>query len=210
MDWATISALATAFGTLVLALATFASVRSANMAARTAERALAFNLRPLLFQSRLHDPPQKITWIDRRVHRLDGGHGVAEVTDDVVYLALGLRNAGAGMAVLQAWRPSTDFENMRQDSPAPLDSFRRQTRDLYIPPDDVGFWQGAIREQSDELFAPLAKTITAREPFLVEILYVNTEGGQRTVSRFLFLPTENDGWLCTVGRHFSLDHDLPR
>ena len=33
-DWVTISALATAVGTLVLALATFASVRSANRAAR--------------------------------------------------------------------------------------------------------------------------------------------------------------------------------
>ena len=39
-DWVTISALATAGGTLVLALATFASVRSANRAARVAERSL--------------------------------------------------------------------------------------------------------------------------------------------------------------------------
>ena len=39
-DWVTISSLATAGGTLVLAVATFASVRSANRAARTAELAL--------------------------------------------------------------------------------------------------------------------------------------------------------------------------
>ena len=37
-DWATISSLATAGGTLVLAVATFASVRSANRAAHSAER----------------------------------------------------------------------------------------------------------------------------------------------------------------------------
>jgi len=39
-DWVTISSLATAGGTLVLALATFASVRSANRSARVAEMAL--------------------------------------------------------------------------------------------------------------------------------------------------------------------------
>ena len=38
-DWATISSLATAGGTLVLAVAIFASVRSANRSARIAELA---------------------------------------------------------------------------------------------------------------------------------------------------------------------------
>jgi len=40
MNWTTASSLATGFGTLVLALATFAAVRSANRAARAAERSL--------------------------------------------------------------------------------------------------------------------------------------------------------------------------
>ena len=62
-DWVTISALATAAGTLVLALATFASVRSANRAARVAERSLLAGLRPLLVPSRLDDPPQKIGFV---------------------------------------------------------------------------------------------------------------------------------------------------
>jgi hypothetical protein len=39
-DWTTISALSTAGGTLVLAAATFASVRSANRSARAAERSM--------------------------------------------------------------------------------------------------------------------------------------------------------------------------
>jgi hypothetical protein len=39
-DWVTISSLATAGGTLVLAVATFSSVRSANRSARVAERSL--------------------------------------------------------------------------------------------------------------------------------------------------------------------------
>jgi hypothetical protein len=51
-NWETISALSTGAGTLVLAVATFGSVRSANRAARTAERALQQGLRPLVFPSR--------------------------------------------------------------------------------------------------------------------------------------------------------------
>ena len=39
-DWVTISSLATAGGTLVLAVATFSSVKSANRSARVAERSL--------------------------------------------------------------------------------------------------------------------------------------------------------------------------
>ena len=46
-DWATISALATGAGTLVLAVATFAAVRSSNRAARVAEMALQEQRRPI-------------------------------------------------------------------------------------------------------------------------------------------------------------------
>ena len=207
MDWATVSALATALGTLVLALATFASVRSANRSARTAERALLFNLRPLVFPSRLQDPAQKVTWFDQRMHRLDGGHGVADATDTAVYLAISLRNVGAGMAVLQAWYPWSDLSEVRT-GPQPREAFRQLTRDLYIAPNDIGFWQGAIRDRSDVMFAPMVATIKAREPFAVDVLYFNAEGGQRTISRFTFLPAGDEGWLCTVGRHFG--QDLPR
>jgi hypothetical protein len=209
MDWATISALATGFGTLVLAVATFASVRSANRAARTAERALSFNLRPLLFSSRTNDPMLKVTWMDGRMHRLEGGHAIADVTGESIYLAMSLRNAGAGMAVLQSWSVWTDTAIVR-DPPKPLDTFRQLTRDLYIAPNDVGFWQGAVRDRNDELFAPLAAHIRAREGFAIDLLYFNAEGGQQTVSRFQVVPIGDDAWICTVGRHFSLDHELPR
>ena len=45
-DWATISSLATAGGTLVLAAATFSAVRSSNRSARIAEQALQEQRRP--------------------------------------------------------------------------------------------------------------------------------------------------------------------
>src|SRR5690349_2918390 len=59
-DWVTISALASAGGTLVLAGVTVASVRSANRAARVAELSLMAAQRPLLVNSRPDDPQQKV------------------------------------------------------------------------------------------------------------------------------------------------------
>ena len=47
-DWVTIASLATAAGTLVLAVATFSSVRSSSRSARIAEQALLADQRPLL------------------------------------------------------------------------------------------------------------------------------------------------------------------
>ncbi|MDP9074910.1 MAG: hypothetical protein M3N98_12210, partial [Actinomycetota bacterium] len=100
-DWATISSLATAGGTLVLAAATFSSVRSANRAARSAEQALQVGLRPVLFASRPQDPDQKIRWGDDHWARLGGGRAVLETVDGIVYLAMSLRNVGSGLAVLR-------------------------------------------------------------------------------------------------------------
>ena len=59
-DWVTISSLATAGGTLVLAVATFSSVKSANRSARVAERSLLAGQRPLLIPSKEDDPTEHI------------------------------------------------------------------------------------------------------------------------------------------------------
>src|SRR5213595_3800281 len=99
-DWVTISALASAGGTLVLAGATFSSVKSANRAARVAERSLMAGLRPLLLPSKLDDPPQKVGFADDKWVVAEGGGGVAEVGDSAIYLVIPLRNVGAGIAVL--------------------------------------------------------------------------------------------------------------
>ena len=141
-DWATIASLATAGATLVLAVGTFASVRSANRAARTAERMLLAGLRPVLVPSRLEDPSDKVMWVDGHSVRLRGGAASVQLVDGHVYLAMSLRNVGAGIAVLQGWHPSLDW---RPGAPhAEPDQFRRQTRDIYIPAGDTGFWQAAV------------------------------------------------------------------
>ena len=102
-DWATISSLATAGGTLVLAVATFAPVRSANRAARVAELALQEGRRPVLMQSRSDDREQEIMFVDGYWVRVPGSGAVADHAGDNIYLALSVRNVGAGIGVLQSW-----------------------------------------------------------------------------------------------------------
>ena len=211
-DWATISALATAGGTLALAIATFVSVRSSNRSARVAERALQAGMRPLLSGSRLVDPDIKIGWSDDHRAVVGGGRASIELVDDRIYLAMSLRNVGSGVAVLQAWGidvpPSIEEQAPLDD----LDRFHRQLRDLYIAANDVGFWQAALRDPDDPLYATVRSAIAERRTFLIDVLYTNDEGDQRAVTRFVVAPTHDDGtqWLCSVGRHIYLDRPNPR
>ncbi|HEX5197350.1 MAG TPA: hypothetical protein VFW26_09100, partial [Gaiellales bacterium] len=83
-DWVTISALATAGGTLVLAGATFASVRSANRSSRVAERSLLATQRPLLMPARRQDDPQKVGYGDGKRVMVPGGGGAVEASDAAI------------------------------------------------------------------------------------------------------------------------------
>jgi hypothetical protein len=213
-DWTTTGAeLATAVGTLVLGAATFASVRSANRAARTAERSLLEGLRPLLVASRLQDPPEKVSFVDQHWVRVDGGHGTIEVTDEVIYLTMALRNIGRGMGVLHGWHASPGATTSDRPDHAPIEDFRRLTRDLYIPPGDLGFWQGALRDPTEPLFAEVQTMAKGDEIVAIELLYGDLAGGQRAITRFALLPHEVDGqrvWMATVSRHWHLDRRAPR
>ena len=153
VEWGTIANLATALGTLILAVATFSSVRSSNLMARVAQQQLLIELRPVLSASRREDPTQKVNFGDKKWVQVPGGGAVGENAPGdgaagpgtpVVYLAMGLRNAGNGIAVLRGWRffPETH----RDPGHAPLEEFQRQNRDLFIPVGDTGFWQGAFRD----------------------------------------------------------------
>jgi hypothetical protein len=221
-DWATISSLATAGGTLVLAVATFASVRSATRAARIAEQALLVGVRPVLFQSRPNDIAQRIFWGDRHSVALGGEQAIMEVADGVVYMAMSLRNVGAGIAVLRGWRVEP-AEIVDSTTGAPIErlggsarpdpaSFRLQGRDLYVPAGDVSFWQAAVRDSDDPSRAGIVQTIESGERLIVDLLYGDHEGGQRTISRFAVTrsPDDEPAWLCSVVRHWNLDRHDPR
>lgn len=203
-EWVTISSLATATGTLVLAIATFAAVRSANHAARVAERSFQFSLRPVLAPSRLEDAEVRIMFGDRHWVVVPGGQASVEVVDGVVYLAMQVRNVGNGLAVIEAWRP---YAGLRSGSPVEIgdDGFRPQSRSLWVPPGDVAFWQGAMREPSERLHSEIVAAV-GRGELSVELRYRDHEGGQRTVSRFS-LVRDDDGvrWWASMTLHFEED-----
>jgi hypothetical protein len=209
MNWSTVASLATAAGTLVLALATFVAVRAANRAARVAEYSMQIGIRPLLMPARLDDPDQKIMWGDEHWALLSGGRAVVEEKDGNLYLAMSLRNSGSGIAVIHGWH--LWLEDLHADHPhATPEEFHPQTRDLYIPGDDVGFWQAALREPSDPEYPQLLAAVRDRRLFGVELRYSDHEGGQQAIGRFLLAPIAEDRWLCSVIRHWNLDRPDPR
>ena len=209
-DWATISSLATAVGTLVLAVATFVAVRSSNRSARIAEIALQEQRRPLLAPSRLEDPNQKIMFLEGHWVSAAGGRAAVEHIDGVVYLAISLRNVGSGIAVCQGWaaRPGSGATT-NYATHAPVDEFRPQSRDLYIPAGDIGMWQGALRHPDDAVRAAVVEAIETGDHIQVELLYSDQVGRQRTISRFGLSPL-GDSWLAGLTRHWYLDWDGPR
>ena len=193
----------------MLAGATFASVRSANRAARVAEESLLVGLRPLLMPSRPEDAPIKVTFADSHYVMAPGGGGTAEVTDQAIYLTMSLRNVANGVGVLHGWRLERSRELNRTDHP-PLDEFRRLTRDLYIASGDVAFWQGAYRDPTEPEFAEVRARIGNRERIVVDLLYGDHQGGQRVISRFSLFPVGDENWMTIVARHWNVDRPNPR
>jgi hypothetical protein len=214
-DWVTISALASAGGTLVLAGVTVASVRSANRAARVAEQSLMAAQRPLLVPSRSEDAAVKVGFQDDVWFNVPGGQGAAKATSEASYFVISVRNVGTGIAVLHGWRLDPDFELERgaHVTPPPLEEFTTLTRDLYVAPGDVGFWQGSFRDPASEGYRSARRAIEAPQRIGVDILYGDFEGGQRVISRFMLTPRETeDGtlWYAAVGRHWNVDRPDPR
>ena len=208
-DWSTIASFATAGGTLVLALATFSSVRSGNRTARIAERALQIGQRPVLMASRLEDSPEPMTYGDNYQASVAGGHAIAEIAGGNIYLAMSLRNVGAGIAVMQGWHLRPGLQRAVREHPD-LEEFRRQGRDLYIASGTVSFWQARLYEPSDEFYEPIGDTIRLRDTITVHLLYSDHEGGQRAITRFNITPTVDHSWLCSAVLHWNLDRADPR
>ena len=154
-DWVTFSSLATAGGTLVLAVATFSSVRSANRSARTAERALLAGQRPLLIPSRDEEPQERIRFGDGQFLVVPG-HGAAT----------------------SAISPSS---------------------------------QGPRRDRDDPDYDVLRGAVDRTDRVMIDLLYVDHEGGQRTIGRFSISDWDDvEGERAEVLRYWNLDRDDPR
>jgi hypothetical protein len=202
--------LATAGGTLVLAVATFSSVKSANRSARVAERTLLAAQRPVLIPSREDDPVETIRFGDGVIVQVHGHGSVLQLRDDRIYIALALRNGGAGLAVIHGWRLEDQASSAAAERPD-TSSFRRQLRDLFIPASETGFWQGAIRERTDPDYTKVRRVIERGERLMVDLMYGDHEGGQRAIARFTVSPLSDEpDNRAEVLRYWNLDAEDPR
>ena len=218
----TIASLTTAAGTLVLAVATFSATRSANRASRIAERSLLASLRPVLVHAQFSDPRQKIGFADDHWVHVAGSSAAFDVTETAIYLAFGLRNVGTGMAILQSWYPFPE-RILSGQIHQPVEEFRSQTRALYVPSGGLGFWQGALRDPTEQIFTAFKAAAAARQPVTIDLLYSDMNGGQRTVTRLAILPapggpsgpedpsgpgdsySTKPRWIASIGTHWLID-----
>ena len=213
-DWA---AWGTSIGTLVLAGATFVAVRSSSRMARIAERTLLAEQRPVLATSRRHDPAEQIQFADGREFDVGSAMALVHQAGDVIYLAIPLRNVGAGIAHLHGYRlepesadrvrndPRGPARHRRGDTAPARSSFAEQQRDLYVAAGDVGFWQAALRDPRTDLHAAMEAAIRTAGRITVDLLYGDHEGDQATIARFVLLPGEEDRWRCDVTRYWNLE-----
>jgi hypothetical protein len=222
-DWVTISSLATAAGTLVLAVATFSSVKSANRSARVAERSFMIGMRPVLIPSREDDLLERIRFGDGQIVQVPGHGGAAEVHDGRIFMAVGLRNGGNGLAVIHGWRARIRHEATTPGAGRPneapdLDEFRPQQLDIYIPAGDSGYWQGALRDPDAPGYDEVRESLENGGPIQVDLLYGDHEGGQRAIARFVIAPwpTADDRppidnpMRAIVVRYWTVDGHDPR
>ncbi len=141
---------------------------------------------------------------------LAGHQGALEHANGHLYMALGLRNGGTGLAVLHGWHAEALVRERQRERPDP-DRFRRQQLDLYIPAGDTGFWQGAIRDPQDPYHEGIRSALSSGSRVQIDILYGDYEGGQRTVARFGIGPDAETGETRSQTIHYwNLDRVDPR
>jgi hypothetical protein len=203
-DWVTISSLATAGGTLVLAVATFSSVKSANRSARVAEQSMLLGTRPVLIPSREVDPTERVRFGDETFLNIAGHGAEVQESDGRIHMGIGLRNGGAGLAVILGWRARTpvgveertgqSLVNRQGELPAPsLADFRRQQLDLYIPAGETGFWQGGLYDPEEPGYRDVIEALRSNGVIYVDLLYGDHEGNQRMIVRFGMSEWPHDG-----------------
>jgi hypothetical protein len=153
---------------------------------------------------------QKIMFLEGLWVSAAGGRAGVQHIDGSAYLAISLRNVGSGIAVCQGWAVRPGVASLRDFSThTPLEELRLQSRDLYVPAGDIGMWQGALRNPDDPNRAGVVDAIEKRQQLMVELLYSDQVGRQRTISRFGLIPA-GDTWLASLNRHWYLDWEGPR
>jgi hypothetical protein len=180
-------------------------------------------LRPVLIPNREDDLLERIRFGDGQIVEVPGHGGAAEVHNENIFMALGLRNGGSGLAVIHGWRARMRWDSLTPGSGRPteapdVDEFRQQQLDLYIPAGESGYWQGAIRDPAAPGYDEVRKALQDGGAIQVDLLYGDHEGGQRTIARFVIAPwpTEDDRppidnpMRAIVVRYWTVDGHDPR
>lgn len=214
-DWVTLADIGTAVGTLVLAGATFVAVRASARSVTIAERTLLAGQRPVLAPAGPDDPPESVQFADGLVFPVGNGQPLVRHDTGIIYLAIPLRNVGAGLAMLRGYRlqgepaahvaqdPHGVARHLRGDPcPKPL-TFSPQQRDLLITTSRAGSWQAALRDPQAVLHKEITQAIATQGRITVDVLYGDHEGGQPSVTRFVLLP-QAGSWRCDAVRYWSL------
>ncbi len=214
-DWATVADIGTAVGTLVLAGATFVAVRAAARSTAIAERTLLAGQRPVLAPAGPDDAAAGVQFADGLVFPVGNGQPLVRQEQGVIYLAIPLRNEGAGLALLRGYRLQGDpaasvaqgsggvARHLRGDPPPQPRAFSPQQRDLLISTSRPGFWQAALRDPEAVLHKEVTQAIETQGRITVDLLYGDHEGGQPSVTRFVLLP-EAGSWRGDAVRYWSL------
>jgi hypothetical protein len=100
----------------------------------------------------------------------------------VLAIAISVRNVGTGLAVMHGWH--VEVTGQPQQTYPPLEEFTTQTRDIYLAPGDVGFWQRALRDPATAQLKAVAAAVEAGDPMMLNVLYGDWEGGQRVITQF--------------------------
>ena len=156
---------------------------------------------------------------DRHWTSVPAGGPAGRAGDDAVYLAMSLRNVGTGMAVIHGWRGLHRRCSSRDDEHSPPEDFRPQTRDLYVPPGDNSFWQGAFRRSNDpeqrhgaeavERARAVHRRAALRRPRRWAADDQPFALVPRSTAEASRRPTPTSGW-SRVSRHWNLDRADPR
>lgn len=229
-DWVTISSLATAGGTLVLAVATFSSVRCSNRSARVAERSLYAGMRPVLIPSREDDPIERVRFGDEQLVVVPGHGGALDVGKKAIYLAgrLAQRGRRCGRAARLAGVAAAPGRAMGCWTRRRCESWqcRRASRARGVPP------SGARHLRHRGSPGVLDRGAPGREPACIRgdspgrrrrgsgsgrSPIRDHEGGQRTIVRFVLSPWPEDGTddkpagrRAYVIRYWNVDREDPR
>ena len=189
----------------MLAVATFASTRSANHSARIAERALDLNLRPVLIPAHEWEPTERITFHDeivRAPRRVRGSRGARR--QPLLRRAAPQRRRrdrradvveGQGRPAHAAARSRTlaeppDPDTLRRAAAEPVRAGRRRRVLAGCDP--------RRRHRSGRRRRAPARDRSAGDRLTLFLRYADQDGGHDTITRYSIIPDENGDWLIGI------------